>query len=93
MGVRDIWKESMNPKYSKSMIKMGFICKDKCNNLKKVLIEKNGDRYLNNNYCTVCSISLSKEYGVRCPCCNVSLRKKRNNRLKKSERVISFYSY
>ena len=50
MGVRDIWKESMSQKYSKSMIKMGFICKDKCNNLKKVLIEKNGDRYLNNNY-------------------------------------------
>ena len=87
MTVQSLMMVNMSQKCSKSMINLGFICKDKCNNLKKGLIDKNGDRYLNNNYCTVCSILLLKEYGVRCPCCNVSLRKKRNNRLKKSERI------
>ena len=75
----------MSQKCSKSMIKMA--CKDKCNNLKKGLIEKNGDRYLNNNYCPMCSIILSKEYGHRCPCCNTVLRKRRLHSNYKSKLV------
>ena len=71
------------------MIKMGMICKDRCDNLEKGVIEKNGDRYLNNYYCTVCSIILSQEYGIRCPCCNVVLRKRRNNRLKKVKELVT----